>query len=151
MRWERSGKMSAGSQNHDGPWGHASPRAAVFPGPLKWPLTAFKGFPGQFPRPVRWHSMSTWRSWLVSWNVRLRLVKNIYINKQNKLLSWSCCVPDYSRAHQEEESSFLGRTQAMKSQGLLCLVKPPNFCSLPCKSFLLPLPCEALHVGGCGL
>ena len=141
-----------GSQNHDGPWGHVWPRAPVFPQALKWQLMAFKGFPEHFPYPVRWHSMSTWEAGIISWNVRLGTY--IYIYKQKSQLSEvgtivSC---DHSRAHQEEESLlfFLGMDSGNEKPWTVCLLKLSQLSFPPYKSFLLPLPCEALHVDGCG-
>ena len=81
------------------------------------------------------------------------LVKNIYINKQKSKLSEVGAVVscDHSRAHQEEESLFfLGTDSGNEKPRTLCLVKLSQLLFPPCKSFLLPLPCEALHVGGCG-
>ena len=78
----------------------------------------------------------------------------IYIYKQKSQLSEvgtivSC---DHSRAHQEEESLlfFLGMDSGNEKPWTVCLLKLSQLSFPPYKSFLLPLPCEALHVDGCG-
>ena len=83
----------------------------------------------------------------------LGLVKYTYIKQKSQLnedgaaVSWTIAE---STRKKKVSSSFLGRTQTMKTHGLFVYWSSPNFRSLPVESFLLPLPCEALHVDGCG-